>query len=458
MTLPPDQADRQHKRRVLYAAAALFLLLASALLGVRGASRAWQSSSDFGLYYSSTVALVQGEDPYTPAGLEAIAEARGVPTQVIGNAIAPPFTYVPLLPFALLDWPAAKALWLACNLAGAALLFYWLARLAGIPLALGRPITLVWAGWVVGFAPLQTCIGFAQLAVLSSACCAGALLYHREGRWRAASVLWLVAGLLKPQLAAPLLLFFLYQRSWRVIGATFVGGAIVALAAAGWLQWQSPGWFAAWADNIDRLTRGGASDFARGKNPYIFSNLQLPLYLMLGSKALANALAWSIAAGLYLLTLVLLKRPQPVSDDNNGKHNDDASPLARQRLTALAALCIMIGLLPVYHVYYDHTLALVAVAWALGVLARPGDSRRWAWGVLVLCLALLVPGQTALNHVAERGLLPDALLDTLVFRAVLAPHLPWLTLAICIVLLAWLVRRAAPPRSASLKRPAAALS
>lgn len=441
MNTRPDQADPATNTPA-YAAAVVFLLLATAVFVARGPGRALSNSADFGLYYCSTAAVLNGDDPYTADPLRALAEARGVPTNFIDNAIAPPFSYAPIVPFAVLGWPAAKALWLVCNLAAAALLFVWLARLAGIPLSSRRPVTLVWAGWVVGFAPLQTCIGFGQLAVLSAALCAGALYFDQRGRWRVAAALWCVAGLLKPQLAAPLMAYFIYRRQWRLIAATTLAGIVVTLAVVGWLQFNDPGWYDAWAGNIDRLTAGGASDFARPDNPYIFGNLQLPIYILSGSKPVANALAWAAAAALAVLAVWRLRRP-----------SDPPTPRTDHDHLGIAALCLAIGLLPIYHVYYDHTVLLAAVAWALGLYAALGPSRTGAWAIPALSAALLLPGQTALFKLSKDGVIPAGLAESAGFRALAIAHLPWLTAAVCVVLIVQL-SRANPGPASGVSTPA----
>jgi len=284
--------------------------------------------------------------------------------------------------------------------------------------------TLFWAGCVFGFAPLQTCVSFGQLAVVSSAACAGALFFEQRNTPLLTAALWTLAGLLKPQIAAALLLYFLYRRQWRIILATFIGGSVITLLAAGWLQLNDPAWYGAWADNVYRLTHGGASDFARPKSSYIFSNLQVPIYILFGSKAVANASAWGItlalgAFALWRLRLLKQLRSSTKSVDSLG----------------LAALCITLGLIPFYHVYYDHTALLVTAAWAIGKRVANSPNKAWIYAILLVLLPMFLPGQVILNLLAHREVIPVGIGQNALFRAFVIAQLPWLTLILGVLLI-----------------------
>ena len=423
--IQPD--DRRPRRPGLFWVLGLLCVLALGMLAYRGMYRGFFSGSDFGLYYSSTVAMVQTGDPYSPGPLRELAEERGVPTNVIENAIAPPICYTPLLPFAALPWPAARVLWACTNLLAVVLLWYWLMDLARIP---RKRLSLEWLGMTVlvaGFAPLQTNIAFGQLAVLATAGIVGAIALAQQGRTRSAACLYVLAGLLKPQLAIAFALYWLYKREWRLIAYTAGIGLCITLLTVGWLQFKNPDWLNAFQSNLQRLTQdGGASDYTRN-GAYIFSDLRVPMYAMFQSKAIAASLAWAITIALGVLAYVRLNREQakqPPGQLDRPLHD-----------LHLAGLVACLGLLPIYHVYYDSTILLLPGTWAIAMLVR---NRAWqATAALLLLAPMMIPGQPLLNYLERRGTLPALLTESSVYQWFVLPHLPWLTIAIALCLITY---------------------
>ncbi|MEO0474454.1 MAG: glycosyltransferase family 87 protein [Planctomycetota bacterium] len=422
------QAEGQHpNHRAILMVLGVLCILALSMLAYRGMYRGFVSGSDFGLYYCSTVAMVKTGDPYSPEPLRELAEECGAPTNVIENAIAPPICYTPLLPYAALPWPAARVLWACTNVLGVAALWYWLMGLARIPRIRLSPQWLGMTLLVAGFAPLQTNIAFGQLAVLASAGIIGSIALAQQGKTRTAACLYVLAGLLKPQIAIAFVLYWLYKREWRLISYTASIGLVITLLTFGWLHVKNPIWFEAFQANLQRLTQdGGASDYTR-RDSYIFSDLRVPLYAMFQSKPIAAGLAWAITILLALLAYPSLKQ----SGESHANTQPD-QPLQDLRAASVVA-CL--GMLPIYHVYYDTTILLLAGAWAIALLLRV---RTWqAIAALLLLTPMLVPGQPILNTLKQRDILPGWLVDSNLYQWFVLLHLPWLIIAISVCMISY---------------------
>ena len=418
-----EQTPRSRSKLLLLG---VLLLVALSMLAYRGLYRGFTAGTDFGLYYCSTIAMIQTGDPYSPEPLRELAEQRGAPTNAIENAIAPPVCYTPLLPFAAMPWEAARALWVLINLLAVFMLWYWLAGLAQIPRSHLSLSTLGLAAIVAGFAPLQTNIAYGQLAVTASASIIGSIAFAQQGRTRTAAVLFVLGGLLKPQLAIGFCLYWLYKREWRLLGYTACYGLGITLLTLGWLQIKNPMWYEAWQGNIQRLASGGgASDYARTAS-FIFSDLRVPLYVILQSRLLAAALAWVVTIGLGVLACTRVRlRP------TKHRHKDAGNALHDLRAAGMIA-CL--GMLPIYHVYYDTTILLLPAAWAIAIYAK---NRAWpALLILLMIVPMLVPGQPLLHYLEGKGFLPGPLVATPFYRGFVLQHLPWLTIGIFLCLLA----------------------
>ena len=421
---PLDEIPLRRAKLVLIT---LLLIATVALLGYRGAARGFQQCSDFGLYYCSAVAFLQTGDSYSPEPLRAIAEHRGVPTNVIENAIAPPLCYVPLLPLALLPWALAKPIWVVVNLICVGLLFLWLRKLSGLEGPSDKIAVLGLAAIVTGLAPLQTNIAFGQLAVVATAGIVGAIYYAGQGRAILAAMLYILAGLLKPQLAIAFAVYWLYCREWKLIGYTAGVGGLIAVLTILWLHWKNPLWFDIWQTNLVRLTnQGRASDFTRTRS-FIFADLRVPLYAIFMSKPAATAVAWFITLGLGLTASVRLR-----SIRTSGTQL--APPDQSRHRLHIAAIVACLGMLPIYHVYYDATIMLIPAAWAIG--EWHDRKSKPALATLLLLMSMLIPGQSLLNKLAQQGAPPEWIIQGLLYKAILLPHLSWLILGcmVCLII------------------------
>jgi hypothetical protein len=421
------------RRPILRPMLGLLLLVAALSILVARTTRggAWQW--DFGIYSAASRAWIAGENPYDEPALyerwrRESASDFGDTTGDISwlQSIVPPTTLMAIAPFALLPRPAAFASWYAFNLfalaaAGAAAL-----AMTGLRLRQFRAWALLAA--IVLLGPVQSGIHAGQPAIAAVACIVVAIWCASRGRSIAAGVLLGVAAALKLQLAAPFILLALYRRQWRTAAVASIVFAAIAVAAAGRLQVAGIEWWGDWIANIRRsATNGGPNDFTAA-NPTRdhLLNLQLPLYAITGSRQIATTLALLLCTAAAIVYAVRLRR---------GKAMTSAEELL------LVAPAAVLTLLPVYHRYYDATLLIIPLAWAVAALAIP-SSRRRAIIVLALIAPFALPVGWATNLI-KRGYAPESFAGQSWWQIVVMPLQVWLLVALAIVLIA-----AIPPRRA----------
>lgn len=153
--------------------------------------------------YDLARALLDGTDPYSAGYLTA----------------HPPTAGLLFLPFALLNYPTAAAIWFGLEVGFLALSVYLLTRAAGARLS---PLTIlaIW-GALMAWHPVVSDLTWGQLSLAQLPLLAGswwALRNHRQGP---AGALLGVSLLIKPFLW-PLALLFLLYRDWRLLRATAV--------------------------------------------------------------------------------------------------------------------------------------------------------------------------------------------------------------------------------------------
>ena len=142
-------------------------------------------------------------------------------------------------------------------------------------------------------------------------------------------------------------------------------------------------------------------------------NLQVTLYPLVKSAALANVLAvvsGAVLVGMWLW--VMIRRP--------------SSDLLE--LSALATL----SLLPIYHRFYDAALLILPLCWALLVANK--RQKRIAIATVVLILPFLVPGAALLDQLATSHL-SAANLDSWWWNGLVMSHQVWALLLLSVLLL-----------------------
>ena len=192
---------------------------------------------DFGVYYAAARVVVKGGNPYIYQQLMGeIVSATGK----LNNPYyyAPWFTWA-VIPFSLLPFQIARALWAAANF------LFWLFGLFNLGKLISWPPT-GWQRW--GIYTLVTILfawstwGFDQVGILIFFMFTIALLAIDRGQWAQAG-LWLALLLFKPNITAlpvaVLAAWLLVRGRWRPV---VFAGVIVAIMIGISLA-VSPGWY-----------------------------------------------------------------------------------------------------------------------------------------------------------------------------------------------------------------------
>jgi hypothetical protein len=332
---------------------AVFVVLALHGRGPFRRATYYKGWSDVLPMYVQTKAWIAGMDPYSeasrlavwpkevyaphPISLEYLFERASAPTPY------PVFSYVPLVPFAILPWPIANASVLLLDFV---LFFTVLRTLAHLSHVAGLR-RIVWFTAALGFEPFYAGMDSNNIAVLAVECSLLALGTARLSRDALTAFLLAFSIALKPQIGFCFLVYFVVCRYWRVVAQSVaVLSAATALAVLR-MQWAHVTWLTSYMRASTIFFRaGGINDF-RPQNPYNFDliNLQVVLYRLLGSADGAHVLAFAIGASLFLIWLTLFVK------------SADSPPL-------LSAGCLCaINLLPIYHRFYDATLLLCPLCW-----------------------------------------------------------------------------------------------
>ena len=240
---------------------------------------------------------------------------------------------------------------------------------------------------------------------------------------------------LKPQLAGLFLGYEGARSRWTSVVAAIL--TIGVLMGVGVMRMEVSGvsWLPAWRANVREFAAGHADPHAVGNLAYALINLQSPLSVLMASRAMVNALAWG--------ALAILAIAYALVDWRRGREQGERFAIANAPDLVSLSLVACLTLLATYHRYYDAVLAVIPLALVIQ-LWRAG--RRVDAGVtLALLLPLLVPGPAALAVASERGLIPEGLKTSMLWRAVILPHHAWALLALAAWLIAVRRRLAGPP-------------
>ncbi len=379
MTVLRD-ADWLTRDRVLAFTRVLLVVLAGAVALIPLLAPAMDVGRDFAAFWTSAQLALHGRaaDAYGQAEREAL-------TALLGVAIYPPFFYPPpalfiWLPFALVPFAAAAALWVAGTAAAYALALRGLLKGGSVVASLAFP-----AAWVCGL--------FGQNGLLSAALLAGAAMMLERTPLAAGALIGVFVY--KPQLAVLAPLAFLAARRWRAFAAAAV--TVVALSAASAAVFG----IEAWRGFFDVLpiakswNAGGAPGFATFASPYAAIRL-------VGGTA---GLAWLVQAAaavcaIVALVLAVWRRP------------GGAAEIAV--MVAATSLCVpFLGV-------YDLVILAVPGAWLIGEALRSGwlPYERVAIALLYLSPLIVVPANAVAVPLAP---LADAALLALVVRRIRQP-------------------------------------
>jgi hypothetical protein len=369
---------------------------------------------DFAVEYASAKAWAQGSRPFEPDDVDRIWKETRPPaflpqTTKPNLPLFPPGTLTLISPLTLLSSQSAALLWLGLSLLLTAASWLALVRISGWDY--GRIESLALAGTMLLFAPLQLGFRAGQPAIPAVALILIAIsLAGQETAWP--GLLLGLAATLKPQLAAPVILYYLWRRPRIVVWSVVVP---VAITVAGILRLQLAGG-STWLADYLQVLRLPPQDFT-GANPNRdhLLNLQVGIYALTHSRLIAVAGATAVAGMFLVVYITRLER-----------HGEE-----REELLKLSALCTLF-ILPVYHRFYDAAMLVLPLAWALGNLR--GHSGGWARRVLMLILVFLLPLGTP--FVLVEALKLPAQMAARVEELVAVPFWSWVMLAICICLLA----------------------
>jgi hypothetical protein len=327
----------------------LLLLFLAILLGLGGCAYlakgfrvAWQGGdSDFRIREREWVAFEQGI--YPNRRLE-----QSVKSPV--HSVYPPWAFPMYAPFfSAGNFTVARIVLQALSLAGLAVMI-WLGWRELSPLGWQAGLLGGAIAWAVS--GNCTAIALGQFSILCVGLLAAQVLAMQANRPMLAGICWALA-MIKPQIALPFALLFLFDRRWRGL---FAGGAVLAVLSAGAFWWTdvSPLQFFVAGPAKEKLTFVRDSGYL---GTMWIEWLDLP-----------PRMATGIALGfLALCGLALLLR------DWRG----------RMSLLDAAGICAMLGFVLFYHRQYDNQMLLPLV---LAIVLRALRSH----GVWTIGLALLL--------------------------------------------------------------------
>lgn len=290
----------------------IFILLSIALGGIAYSS----GGVDFGVYYAAGRGYLQGGNPYDYSQLsKEIVSSTGK----LNN----PFYYAPwfiwfMLPFSVLPYSIARALWALVNFA------LWFFGLFNLGTLMDYP-QKGWRRWgmylLVTFVFAWSTWGFEQVGILIFFMFTLALLFVERGKWDAVGIS-LALLLFKPNITALpvacILLWLIFRGNWRpVLVASGVLSMMILISVI-----VSPNWYLALMqpDNVTGLSHtldssGGVEitrynttllDFLSAYNiTGSAANIIYALVIILGMLAAALTLYYSTSI-LQVAALILL--------------------------------------------------------------------------------------------------------------------------------------------------------
>ena len=405
-------------------ALALLLFFAGAEFIVRGPIRLAERAGNYNDYTSSYVgakAWIKGLNPYSNDVFWKLwAESTSQPMheeESIGSRTPYPWTCLMILaPFSLLG-PKAASLSLGLVFSAMILAAIWL--LSSLPDLFREP----WRRWLfiglcLALSPIHSGLGQVNISMGAIALVLLAFWALEKNRPGLAGVLIAFSVALKPPIGAFFALFCLLKGQWRTIGFTVATGAALAAVAIGRLQLAGVPWLSAYLAN-SKLVLTDPINSITAANPKRFQmiNLQMLWYSFTQSERSANLLAIAVAGILLAIVVYLLLKNKGLS-------------LAPLEAGALA----VISLLPIYHRFYDASLLVLPLLWALSSSSEKTKPYRTL--VLVLLLPFAIPGAWALESLQNSGRIPSSVSGSGWWNVFVLGHEIWALLGLALVLVA----------------------
>ena len=447
----PDVAGPHWSRHVV--CTLLCLLIPLALLEAWWVTpdRDYWKQMDFAVFYTAGRAFVGGHDPYDRTAAEQTWQNAGGDWDVMnvingefaGDEANPqdradhwlPIELVPpgltvMAPFSLMPEGLAWYVW---NYVVAVL---FLGQLYATVKLMRRPLW-DWASltailFTILLEPLHIGLANGQPSVPTISLLVLAVYWAGSHRQLAAGAAFAVATALKPQVAAPFVMLFLFRRQWRTVIVAAGIGAALTWAAAVPMTVAHPHWVHSWAGQVQQAEGSGNIDSARTDNVGRDDLLDLALigHLFTDNGTVVNTatvgLFFAAVAGLFWAA--------------RGRRDE----------LGVSAVFATVTLLAMYHRYYDAGLLVLPVAWALG---NVGGRARWAGvAALVVGSAYLFPSEWLVAKFRDA---PEATQHRWWFNWLAEPHHAYELLAIagCAAAGLWLTR-SAPPTPAFAPHPA----
>jgi hypothetical protein len=273
------------------------------------------------------------------------------------------------------------------------------------------------AAAVLASAPLQWETRVFQTSMLPSTLIFLALWAVARDRMILGGVLMGLAAAMKPQLAAPFILYYLLVGRPKVFAWAVAVVVVTTIVAIIPMQLHGYDWLGDLQRNIAQsMAPGGANDPRVGA-PWRHSliNLQGLFFAASNNEMLINGVTLLVAAVLVALMVpAVMRRPQPATD-----------------LLCLSAVAA-IGLLPVYHRLYDAVLLGLPLAWAISRLDSQDD--RVAHVTLAILATFLIPLELVPSFVYRIHVF-DRFQNTVWWQAVIVAQFCWQLLLVA----AWCV-------------------
>jgi hypothetical protein len=375
---------------------------------------------DFAMYYTAGKMFIRGMNPYDRIHAEDVwdqADPKSDFYDVMDFVFGPntydpsqpgahwlpvnliPPAFVVTAPFALLNVPAA---WTAWNIVIGLLLA---GQLFAITRLMNRPF---WDAATLGLIiiellmdPLHVGLANGQPAVPAIALTIISLWLMKIDKQKLAGIALAIATALKPQLAGPFVIYFLWQRKYKAVGTAAVTGLVLFLIAVVPLQIRGIHWLGNWMEEVNYAERPGGINDARvhniGRQDMI--HLQILLHIITDDARQINAMAAILVccfAGILL------------SKATNQK--DQLAPLA-----GFATL----ALLPVYHRMYDAGILMLVIAWAMTNLTT---RHRWRATISLVFLSGFFVSQAEYEVIFQGWEAKVWILQSWWFNLFLEPH------------------------------------
>jgi len=321
-----------------------------------------------------------------------------------------------MAPVAAFPWNVAKMIWVIILLISFAMTVW--ALVPGGEFHWSEPRDQIFVAACLALAPFHTGFASGNSTILVIGMCALAIRATQNRRDIAAGILFGLACTLKPHIGAPLVLYYLLRRRWSMFLTAL--GSTLAMATVAVLRLQLLGvsWTRDYLHNAQGFVTANQIDDFSSLNPgrFMLINLQVPFFSITGHRSSANLLAWAVGGFLLCIWLFLVVR-------------------SRNRETELLALSAVsiIGLLPVYHRFYDAGFLVIPLCWCM---TRPmGQAKNGIKLTLLLMSPFLLPGSAFLQQLSLHGRVSDAVIRSWWWNCIVMPHETWALLLLSLVLL-----------------------